>query len=49
MDILRANDEVSRVIQSYEKIVKPNMTLMADRNADGAPEPVPTEAKKGKL
>ncbi|CAK8677253.1 unnamed protein product [Clavelina lepadiformis] len=39
MDILRANDDVSRVMLSYEKIVQPKLTSMTDRKADGAALP----------
>ena len=47
MDILRANDEVSRVMQSFEKIVQPKLAAVKDGNADGAPEPVNIETPKG--
>ncbi|XP_026690019.2 ADP-ribosylation factor-binding protein GGA1 isoform X2 [Ciona intestinalis] len=39
MEILRANDDVTRVMQSFEKIVSPKLTSVTDRKADGAAEP----------
>uniref|UniRef100_H2YQA2 VHS domain-containing protein n=1 Tax=Ciona savignyi TaxID=51511 RepID=H2YQA2_CIOSA len=39
MEILGANDDVSRVMQSFEKIVAPKLTSMTDRKADGSAEP----------
>ena len=47
MDILRANDEVSRVIQSFEKIVLPKLNTALERKGDGASEPVNNEPAKG--
>lgn len=41
MDILRANDDLSRVIQSYEKLVLPRLTI--DRKGDGAEAMKPAE------
>ena len=43
MDILRANDEVSRVMQSFEKIVEPKLTTALARKGDGPPESVKAE------
>jgi len=45
MDILRANDDVSRVMQSFEKIVQPKLMSVTDRKADGAAQPDNGEGK----
>nr|CAB3248915.1 ADP-ribosylation factor-binding protein GGA1 [Phallusia mammillata] len=47
MDILRANDDVSRVMQSFEKLVQPRLTSMTDRKGDGAAsEPAESSEQK---
>ena len=39
MDILKSNDDVSRVMQSFEKLVQPHLHNITDRNADGSSDP----------